>query len=399
MNRESQMADAPPMPPHPHVHRLTVAGRPTLLVGTAHVSRESADLVEEVIAAEKPDTVCVELCPTRYEAMRQQDQWRQMDIVRVVRERRTTLLLSQLLLASFQRKLAEKFHIRPGEEMLRAVQTADDVGARVVLADREIRVTLLRAWRRMSFWRKMKMLPEVLWSLVSTEEVTEEDIEKLKQQDMLEVALKTVGEQMPELKATLIDERDQYLAHEIRRAPGEKVVAVVGAGHVSGIRHWLDREVDIEALKTVPPRGPWARSAGWIVTAALVGLFVFGFFHSGSRASLHMIAWWAAITGLCAGAGALLLLAHPLTIVASALAAPVTTLHPLLAAGWIAGLAEATLRKPQVKDFLDLSRDITSLRGFFHNKITRILLLVAFVNLTTSVGTFVAIPVIMRFLY
>ena len=129
-----------------------------------------------------------------------------------------------------------------------------------------------------------------------------------------------------------------------------------------------------------------------------MGLFVAGFFSSGAQASLKMLTWWALITASFSGLGALILLAHPLTIAASALSAPITTLHPLIAAGWVAGLAEATLRKPQVKDFLALSDDIISVRGFFRNKITRLLLLVAVVNLTTSIGTFVAIPVIMRFL-
>jgi pheromone shutdown-related protein TraB len=335
-----------------NVHRITREGREIILIGTAHVSRESADLVERVIAEEKPDTVCVELCRPRYEAIQQRDKWQQTDIVKVIREKRTSILLSQLIMASLQRKIAQKFNITPGEEMLRAIARAEEIGAEIVLADREIRVTLLRTWRKMGFWSKVKILPDILLSLIATDEITEEEIEKLKQHDVLELALQTVGEKLPGLKTTLIDERDLYLAHTIGRAPGARIVAVVGAGHVPGILEHLDQEIDIELLNRIPEKGLWGKFAGWFFSIAIVGLFIAGFFYSGSQASMKMIAWWAAITASFAGLGALLLLAHPLTIAASAIAAPITTLHPLIAAGWVAGLVEASLRKPQVKDFL-----------------------------------------------
>lgn len=300
-------------------------------------------------------------------------------------------------MVSFQKKIAEKFGINPGEEMLRAISKAKETGARLVLADRGIRITLLRTWRTMGLGSKAKFLSEVLLSLFVTEDITKEDIEELKQHDMLELALKTVGEKMPSVKTTLIDERDQYLAHVIGNAEGKKIVAVVGAGHIPGIINNMGRRIDVDELDRIPPPGLWPRVAGWCFSAVIVGLFIVGFFSSGGRASMNMILWWAAITASFSGMGALILLAHPVTILASAMAAPITTLHPLIAAGWVAGLTEATMRKPQVKDFLSLTNDITTIRGFFRNKITRILLLVAIVNLTTSIGTFVAIPVMMRF--
>ncbi len=383
---------------HPNLHRFQLPDKELILVGTAHVSRDSAELVDRAILEERPDVVCVELCPARYEALRRKDTWQQMDIVQVVREKRTSLLLAQLLMASVQQKIAEKFKIQPGAEMLRAIDRAEETGARLVLADREIRVTLLRVWRMMGFWTRTKFVSETIASLFFSEEITEEDVEKLKEQDVLEAALDTVGRKMPQLKTTLIDERDAYLAHMISHATGRKILAVVGAGHVRGISENLGRTIDIEALRQVPPPSPWAKWGGWVFSLAIVALFAAGFIFSGTRASLNMAAWWAGITAACAAAGALVLLAHPFTIAASALAAPFTTLHPLLAAGWFAGLVEASVRKPQVRDFLDLRTDIASLRGFFRNKITRILLLVAIVNLTTSIGTFIAIPVILRFI-
>jgi len=380
-----------------NITRLLFRNKEILLVGTAHVSRESADLVERTIREEKPDTICVELCQDRLDAIRQQDRWHEMDIMKVIRDKRTSLLLAQLLMASFQKKMAQKFQIQPGEEMRRAVCLSEETGARLVLADRSIRVTLVRAWRKMGFWSKIRVLPEMILSLFVSDEITEEDIEKLKEQDVLEIALKSLGERLPTLKSTLIDERDQFLARMIGEAEGKKIVAVVGAGHVPGIQVHMGQDIDMDGLNRIPPKGVIARAAGWIFSLAIISLFLAGFYFSGGRASINMILSWSMITATCAAAGALILLAHPLTIIASAVSAPIATLHPLIATGWVAGLTEATIRKPQVKDFLNLTEDITSVRGFFHNKITRILIIVAVVNMTTSLGTFVAIPVMMRY--
>jgi pheromone shutdown-related protein TraB len=381
------------------VHRLTQNGREIILIGTAHVSRDSAELVEKVIDEEKPDVVCVELCQARFDALKQKDKWQETDILKVIREHRTSLLLTQLLMVSFQRKIAEKFNVNPGEEMLRAIAKAEAVGAGIVLADREIRVTLMRAWRMMRCWTKVKFLTEVILSLLISEDITEEDIEKLKEHDVLDLALKTVGEKLPEIKTTLIDERDQYLAHRIGHTDGRKIVAVVGAGHVPGIRRQIDQDIDLDAISRIPPAGVWGKIFGWGFPGVIVALFGAGFFYSGGQTGVSMILSWSAITAVCASAGAILMLAHPLTILASALSAPIATLHPLIATGWVAGLVEASLRKPQVKDFLDLKNDITTFKGFFRNKITRLLILVAVVNLTTSVGTFVAIPVMMKYIF
>ena len=398
----TERADTHSPAPHPeqeekNVHRLRHGEKEIILVGTAHISKESSELVQRVIEAEKPDTVCVELCKMRFEAIKNRDKWQEMDIVKVIREKRTSLLLSQLLLASLQKKMAQKFNINPGEDMLQAIKKAEEIKAEIVLADREIRISLLRTWRRMRFISKVKLLPEMLLSLFITEDITEEDVEKLKTQDALELAMRTVADKLPEVKTTLIDERDLYLAHTIGNAPGRKIVAVIGAGHVAGIMNNIGKNIDIKPLLEIPPASLWVSVIGWAFPLMIIGIFIAGFFLSGARASMNMIMMWSAVTASFSGLGALLLLAHPLTILASAFAAPITTLHPLIAAGWVAGLTEATVRKPKVGDFLDLAEDITSLRGFFSNKITRILLLVAVVNLTTSIGTFVAIPAIMRF--
>src|SRR3972149_10494485 len=374
-----------------NVHCLNYDGKEIIIIGTAHISKESSYLVERVTTDEKPDTVCVELCPMRFEALKQKDQWKDTDIVRVIREKRTSLLLTQLLLASLQKKIAQKFNINPGEDMLRAVAKAEELKSKIVLADREIRVTLLRTWRRMRFISKVKLLPEMILSLFITEDITEEDIEKLKQQDALEIAMRAISDKLPEVKTTLIDERDQYMAHAIGRAPGRKIVAVMGAGHVAGVMNNLGRAIDIKPLLEIPPASPWLRIIAWAFPLFIIGIFIAGFFLSGPRASMNMILGWSAVTASFSGLGALVLLAHPLTIIASAVVAPIATLHPLIATGWVAALTEATLRKPRVADFLNLPEDITSLRGFLRNKITRILLLFNIVNLTTAIGVAVGL--------
>ena len=381
-----------------NVHRLTVGDREIILVGTAHVSRESTRLVEEVITAETPDTVCVELCSSRFHALRQGDRWRDTDIVKVIREKKAFLLLSNLLLASFQKRIAKKMDVTPGAEMLKAIETADAMGAGIWLADRDIRTTLSRAWHSMGWWTRIKLLSQLLVSMGEADDITEEEIERMKQQDVLEALLSEVGRSMPALKTILIDERDRYLAAKIRQAPGRKIVAVVGAGHVPGIRANWDAEVDLAALEALPPPGKLGAIMKWGIPASIVAIFIAGFFFGGMGAGTDMIVLWSACTGILAGIGAAAALAHPATVVSSVLVAPFTTLHPMIAAGWISGLVEAFSRKPKVRDLESLPTDILTLRGFWHNKVTRILLVVAFTNIGASVGTLVAFPIIVKVL-
>jgi pheromone shutdown-related protein TraB len=379
-------------------HSLNFEGKEFILVGTAHVSKESVRLVQTVVEAEKPDTVCVELCQSRYQALQQKDRWQDTDIVKVVKEKKAFLLLSNLLLASFQKRIAKQFDIKPGEEMIAAIKTAEAVGAQIHLADRDIRTTLSRTWRIMGFWSKMKLMFHLMMSLGQLDEIKEEDIEKMKQQDVLETLLSEVGKSLPALKTILIDERDQYLVEKIRTAPGNKVVAIVGAGHIPGIKKYWQAEIDTRALEQLPPKSKTVNILKWLIPAVIVGLFGAGFFYGGAKAGTDMIAYWILANGLLAGVGAIIALAHPATILSSILAAPLTSLNPMIAAGWVSGLVEAFSRKPKVKDLESLPDDILSVRGFWKNNVTRILLVVVFTNLGSSLGTFVAFPVIVKVL-
>jgi pheromone shutdown-related protein TraB len=388
----------PPTNNHNMIHRLKFNENEFILVGTAHVSKESAHLVRTVIQEEKPDTVCVELCRSRYHAIRQKDRWQDTDIVKVIKQKKSFLLLSNLLLASFQKRIAKQFNIKPGEEMITAIETGESVGAQIHLADRDIRTTLSRTWRAMGLWSKMKLLFQLVLSLGQLDEIKEEDVEKMKQQDVLETLLAEVGRSLPVLKTILIDERDQYLAEKIRTASGKKVVAVVGAGHIPGIKKYWNADIDTQALELLPPKNKTLGILKWMIPAVILGLFVAGFFYGGADAGKDMIAWWIFANGVLAGVGAIIALAHPATILSSILAAPLTSLNPMIAAGWVSGLVEAVSRKPKVKDLENLPEDILSIRGFWKNNVTRILLVVVFTNLGSSIGTFIAFPVIVSVL-
>ena len=381
-----------------NIHRLYLKDKEIKLLGTAHVSKESVQLVSRVIMEEKPDTVCVELCQSRYQAIRQKERWLEMDLIKVIKEKKAFLLLSNLLLASFQKKIAKKFGIRPGEEMIKAIETAEIVGAEIQLVDRDIRTTLARTWRAMGWWSKIKTFFQLLLSMGNVDEITEEEIEKMKQQDVLETLLAEIGKSLPALRKILIDERDQYLTHKIKSAPGKRIIAVVGAGHVPGIKANWENEIDVHPLEQLPPKKGLGRFLKWFLPLAIGVLIAYGFYLGGIKKGAHMLTWWVLANGVLAGLGATIAWAHPLTILASVLAAPLTSLNPMIAAGWVSGLVEAFTRQPKVKDFENLSEDILSLSGFWRNKVTRVLLVVVFTNLGSSLGTFVAIPLMAKVL-
>ena len=367
-------------------------------MGTAHVSKESVTLVKDVIERAHPDTVCVELCESRYQSITNKDRWLNTDIVKIIKEKKAFLLLSNLLLASFQKRIARKLDVNPGEEMITAISSANAIEAHVHLADRDIRITLSRTWRTMSLWDKLRLLFHLLLSMGNVDDISEEDVEKMKNEDVLESVLAEVGQQMPVLRNILIDERDQYLTEKIRSAPGEKIVAVVGAGHVPGIKSYWEKEIDLPELERLPEKRKGVGLLKWIIPLMVLGLFGFGFYFGGIRTGTQMISLWVVANGVLAGLGAVLALAHPLTILTSVVAAPLTSLNPMIAAGWVAGLVEALSRKPRVKDLEGLSEDILSVRGFWKNKVTRILLVVVFTNIGSSIGTFVAVPIIAKIL-
>lgn len=378
------------------IHRLKYGDKEVVLIGTAHVSRESADLVERVILDERPDTVCLELCRSRYQSITQKKKWEETDLLKAIREKKASLLLANLMMASFQKRIAKKLGIEPGAEIMSAIKAAEETGAQTHLADRDIRTTLSRAWRLMSFWKKIKLPAQIVLSMGDMDDLSEDRVEEMKKSDVLENLMAEVGKEMPEVRTVLIDERDRYLTKKIREAPGSRIVAVVGAGHVPGIiRNWK-QDFSIDELEIVPPKGRMGKIIAWGIPLAIAAMIAFGFASGGSQGGSEMLFWWVGANAILAALGAAVALAHPLTIISAAVAAPFTSLNPLVAAGWVAGLVEVFLGKPKVKDFESLSQDITTVKGFWHNKITRILLVVVFTNLGSSIGTFVAIPLMTK---
>lgn len=381
-----------------NITRIHIDNREYILIGTAHVSKHSAEQVKQVIEAERPDAVCIELDEGRYQSIMAGNKAKDTDIFKIIKDKKATLLLINLAVSSYQKRLAKQFGIQPGQEMIQGIQSAREVGAALVLADRNIQTTFARIWNNVSFWGRSKLMVQIIFSIFSSEDISEEELEKMKSQDMLDAMLQEFTESFPRLKVPLIDERDQYLAQKIREAPGEKIVAVLGAAHVPGIKEEIHREHDLNALTYLPPKSRAWSIVGWAIPALIIALIVYTFFMN-PEVGLQQTVSWVLWTGVLSAIGCALAFAHPLAIVTGFLAAPLTTLHPLLAAGWFAGFAQAYFRRPTVGDFEALSDDVTSVKGFWRNKVTRILLVVTLSNVGASFGTFIAGADILRLFF
>ena len=377
--------------------RLAIGNRTIVLVGTAHVSRESVEEVRRVIGEEAPDRVCVELDEGRYASITQGNSWQNLNIGKVLREGKGFLLMANLVLASFQRRMGSELGVRPGEEMLAAIQAAQEKGTPFSLCDRNIQITLRRAWARTGAWGKMKMLAAMLSSVFTTEKLDPKEIEKLKEKDVLQEMMEELATYLPAAKQVLIDERDMYLAARIFQAQGDKVVAVVGAGHLAGIArhiralHDKSESDDVSALDELPVRSVAGRVLPWGIPAIIVALFSLGFIRAGWRMSLAMFWRWLLIHGGLAAVGSLLAWAHPLTIVIAFVGAPIGTLNPFGKIGLFTGVAEAFLRKPRVRDLEGLAEDVATFKGFYTNRVTHILIVFFLSTLGAAIGNIIAI--------
>lgn len=370
-----------------NLHRLSLEDREIIIIGTAHISQVSVDQVKRVIEEEKPDTVCIELCESRYNSLKDPDRWKKTDIVTIIKDGKSHLLLAQLLLASYQKKLGSELNIKPGQEMLTASEEAEKVGAKLEFIDRDVKTTLKRVWGSMSTWSVVKLFWSSIESIWKPISVTAEEIERMKSSDALAEAMAEFTQVLPEVRESLIDERDRYMSQKLRDSKGKKIVAVVGAGHVPGMEGYLYQEHDLSKLETTPPPSPYGKIFTYGIPLALLILLVYSVIQSGLGAGAKLLETWAIVTGSCAAVGAILALSHPLTILAAFISAPIATLHPLIATGWIAGLVEAWIRKPTVEDFENVIDDFSSIKGIFRNRVSRILVVIALTNLTASAGT------------
>ncbi len=360
-------------------------------MGTAHISRESVELVREVIEKEEPDCVCIELDDRRYEALSREQRFESLDLKQVIRAKQLATLMLNLVLASYQKHLGLQLGIQPGTELLEAARAAEERGIPVALCDRDIRVTLRRAWRSLPFFRKLLLLSTFLGGIFEKPELTEEDLRELRQQDVMSRLMQELGQAFPGLKTVLIDERDAYLTERIKQASGERIVAVVGAGHVEGMRRALaeDHRADLEELCVIPPITPAWKWVGWGIPTLILGSLLLIGLRQGAAAAGENLLFWILANGVPSAVGAVLALAHPATIAAAFLAAPITSLTPVIGAGYVTAFVQAYLKPPLVSELKEVSRDIGSVAGWWRNRLLRIFLVFLFTTFGSILGTWV----------
>jgi len=371
-----------------------------ILVGTAHISKDSVEEVKKVIKKYKPDIVAVELCKRRHEALTKKDQWENTPITSLLKSNNAYLMLAQTFLSSIQRRLGKEYGVEPGSEMIAALNEAKKHNLNVALIDRDISITLKRAWKKMGIREKFRLTWEFLKAILGydEEELEKLDLKELMNQDVISSMMEEFGEIAPSASTVLIHERDEYIAKKILdESKKGKVVAVVGAGHIKGIKKHLKTkkfDVDLKKLEYVPKkRFSILKTVGYAVPVVFVALIVYLFITGGWGRAADALLMWFLINGSLSALGTLIARGHPLSILTAFVAAPLTSLNPAIAAGWVAGYVEFKLRKPVVKDFQTLSK-MDSTKDFFNNKVIRLLMVVALANLGSMIGTFVALPYI-----
>ncbi|MCW8824012.1 MAG: TraB/GumN family protein [Ignavibacteriaceae bacterium] len=375
------------------VHLFKKDGREFIIVGTAHISRQSADLVKQVIENEKPDVVCVELDEKRFKALSEKNRWENLDLKQIIREKQLSTLIINLVLASYQKKLGEKLSVSPGTELLEAVKAAEENEIPIELCDREIRITLRRAWHSMSFWQKIKFLTGGLAGIFEKQELTEEKLAELRSKDALSEMMEELGKAMPVLKRVLIDERDAYIAEKMQKVNGKKIVSVVGAGHVNGIINYFNNNsrVSFEEIEKIPSSSPVTKIIGWGIPAIIIASILFIGYNKGLSEAGDNAIFWILANGIPSAIGAMIALAHPLTILTAFLAAPITSLSPLIGAGYVAAFVQVYFQPPLVKDFQHVAESARKISMWWKNKLLKVLLVFILASLGSVLGTYVGL--------
>lgn len=375
-------------------------GKVLYLIGTAHVSGDSVKFVEECITEFAPDTVAVELDKNRMDALKNRKKFEETDIFDIFKKKKVLFFTVQLMMSSYQKKIAEKTGSAPGSEFKKAIELAEEKELKLVNADRDISVTLKRTLNSMTFAEKAKFITGMLFG--DDKDVDEKAIEELKKGDMLMQLIGEMQDHFPSIKRTILDERDRYLAANIAQNLGETTVAVVGAAHVPGILRRLQEEKpaedDLEDINFVPKGSKITKLIPWIIPLIIIGMFIYGFFNGNAPDTLEAAVWWILINGTLSALGCALAFGHPLTILAGFVAAPITSLNPTIGAGIVTGLVQLYLVRPKVLDLQNISQDTTKLKGWWKNKISRALLVSLFSSIGSAIGTFAALPFLMKLL-
>ncbi len=369
--------------------QIDYQGKTITLIPTAHVSKESVELTKETIDAIQPDSICIELDKDRYNSLVDPVNYRNTDISKIIKEKKVFMMLVNVILSNFQKKIAAQLGSKSGQEMLVGIEKARELNANLILADRNVSITFKRIWANLSASDKFKLITLLLTSVLEDEEITEEDLKSLQQKDMLTAALDEVSREFPNITEVLVDERDKYLAHKIKNAPGKNIVAILGAAHTINIPKYIHMDYDIAQYDVVPEKKKSSKIAGWIIPVIIIVLILTSF-KLDTSIGFQQLKGWILINGSLSALGVLICRGNILSMITAFMAAPITSLNPLLAAGWFAGLVEAKILKPTVADFDNLSNDLNTFKGFVTNRVTRILLVVVFANLGSTIGTFVS---------
>jgi len=372
-----------------NIIKTTYKDKEIYLVKTAHVSKNSVEDVRKCVDEVNPDCIAIELDEERYNKLMNPGKWENTDIVSIIKEHKVGFLLVNIILSSFQRRMATNMNSTSGAEMLEGAQIAKDKNLELVLADRSIRTTFSRIWRKLGGKEKGKLLATIISSLFEKEELSEEDIQNLKEADALEAALKDVAKEFPIMKTILVDERDAYLAQKIKSAKGNKIVAIVGAAHANGIINHLNEDVNLNELEDTTKKKGIGFVIGWAIPIIIIGLIIATIIIN-KDSGLEQIKIWILWNGTLSAFGVLLALGHPLSILTAFVAAPITSLNPLLAAGWFAGIVQAMISKPKVSDLQNLGEDTNTIKGFWKNRLTKVLLVVVFANVFSSIATIIS---------
>lgn len=373
------------------VHFLEENGRTIILVGTAHVSRHSVELVRQVIENEDADHVCIELDEKRFQALSDEQRWQKLDLKSVIKNRQLSTLMVSIMMASYQKKLGDNLGVSPGAELLAAASAAESRGIPISLCDRDIRITLRRAWKSTSLFRKFYLLSSLIAGLFDSEDIDEKKLEELKNQDVLTELMAEMGDSLPEMKRVLIDERDIYMAEQIKQTPGNRIIAVVGAGHAEGIKRNLakTRQAPLSELLEIPPVSRTWKTMGWLIPVIIIASIGLVGVLKGSEAAGDNIVYWILANGIPASIGSALALAHPLTIIGAFAAAPVTSLTPVIGAGYVTAFIQVMTRPPVVREFETVGVDMARITGWWRNKLLRVFLVFILTGIGSAIGTYV----------
>ena len=373
------------------IHIVHQQDRTYILIGTAHISQESVDLVEKTIIEEQPDGVCIELDEKRYNALVEKKRWQAQDLKEVIRKKQLSTLMINMLMASYQKKLGGQLGVAPGAELLAAAATAEAHDIPIFLCDRDVRVTLRRAWKSTSFLKKGYLFAALLASLFDRTEVSEEKLSELKKKDVLAELMDEMGDSLPDVKRVLIDERDIFLAEKIKSAEGKKIVAVVGAGHINGIIEHLskDNSAALEEISTIPPVSSTFKVIGWSIPLVILGSIALIGIKKGASVAGANLLYWILANGIPSAIGAILAFAHPFTTLGAFAAAPITSLTPVIGAGYVTAFIQVMVCPPVVKEFESVADDMTGIFGWWRNRLLRVFLVFILTGLGSAIGTWV----------